>query len=345
VVSDGVTSQRIQWIDAARGVAILLVVLHHAMQVASSSGYSSALWKEVSEAFATLRMPLFFTLSGLLAVNWMSKSWRELLTNKVATFVWLYLLWQAVTVSVRLLFPTGTLTGGTVVRQLVIAVSTPIIPQNSLWFLWALAIFFVLSRLIFQLAPAWLVLSVSAVLSALVFSWTIYIKNPGWSGALENYVFFALGLYGALLIRAFADRVTAIQALAVVAIWAAAVFLTDYRALLLNVPIRLLGVAAGVAIGVLLARSRVLRAAGSRTLVFFLPHYIILGMLGLIVVQVDLGANARMWLPVALFAITLAAAVALHALAHRLRADWFYRLPDPIRRSLVRQPEPQANLN
>jgi hypothetical protein len=68
-------------------------------------------------------------------------------------------------------------------------------------------------------------------------------------------------------------------------------------------------------------------------------------MLGLIVVQVDLGANARMWLPLALFAITLAAAMALRALAHRLRADWLYRLPIPIHRTLVRRPEPQANLN
>lgn len=55
---DGVISNRIRWIDTARGIAILLVVLGHCI------GNST---DPVNKVILSFHMPLFFFISGLCA--------------------------------------------------------------------------------------------------------------------------------------------------------------------------------------------------------------------------------------------------------------------------------------
>lgn len=57
-MSTNISSQRIQWIDIARGIAILLVVLGHCI---------GNLEDPVNRVILAFHMPLFFFLSGLCA--------------------------------------------------------------------------------------------------------------------------------------------------------------------------------------------------------------------------------------------------------------------------------------
>ena len=55
---------RLQYIDALRGISILLVVLHHVInKMGPVMAHTSAL--AVRDTLASFRLPLFFFLSGL----------------------------------------------------------------------------------------------------------------------------------------------------------------------------------------------------------------------------------------------------------------------------------------
>ena len=60
------TSDRIAWIDAARGIGIVLVVIGHVEGGLIDAGIQSgASWAWPSYGLYTFHMPLFFFLAGL----------------------------------------------------------------------------------------------------------------------------------------------------------------------------------------------------------------------------------------------------------------------------------------
>lgn len=78
--------RRMQYIDALRGVSILLVVLHH---VFAKMGPVMALPQALAlrETFASFRMPLFFFLSGFFAwkmsTSWTATKLKSVLSKKI----------------------------------------------------------------------------------------------------------------------------------------------------------------------------------------------------------------------------------------------------------------------
>jgi uncharacterized membrane protein YcfT len=87
---------RLQWVDAGRGISILLVVLYHSTNWLIVAGVHVEGWVEVNRALATLRMPLFFAISGLFAGKWLVASWADLWTTKLRLFIWVFLLWEVI---------------------------------------------------------------------------------------------------------------------------------------------------------------------------------------------------------------------------------------------------------
>lgn len=70
------TSNRIEWIDTAKGICILLVVLHHCSQMMHEPYL-------FSRDVLTFRMPLYFILSGLFFKNYSPKVFLIKKTNKL----------------------------------------------------------------------------------------------------------------------------------------------------------------------------------------------------------------------------------------------------------------------
>lgn len=69
-------SKRIEWIDTAKGICILLVVLHHCAQLLHAS-------YPLEDVFVAFRMPLYFILSGLFFKNYGFRTFIIKKTNRL----------------------------------------------------------------------------------------------------------------------------------------------------------------------------------------------------------------------------------------------------------------------
>ena len=106
------TPSRIDWVDAAKGMSILLVVLHHVVILSEPHGLVPGPVSALNTALASLRMPLFFLASGLFAAAPLAASWRTLLHKRVAFFLYLFVLWTLLQSVVFLALPADGAAAG-----------------------------------------------------------------------------------------------------------------------------------------------------------------------------------------------------------------------------------------
>jgi uncharacterized membrane protein YcfT len=195
--------RRVEWADTGRGLAIALVVLYHATNWLYSAHVHIAPWQDVTGILASLRMPLFFVLAGAFASKWLVAPWRGLLRVKVLLFAWVFLVWMTIG---TLVFPLGLAAQHKpigVTGQLKALLLSPVVPRYELWFIWALALFFVLGRAT-RRVPPWLQLVVAAIASAVGLTlWAELTTGP--TGAVKFYFFFLAGIYGSRRILAFGN--------------------------------------------------------------------------------------------------------------------------------------------
>lgn len=330
---------RLDWVDTGRGLAIALVALFHATSWIAGTGLDVALWADVNTVLSSLRMPLFFALSGLFAAKWLTASWRDLLGSKVLLFVWVLMVWSLIGMIVQL---AGLSIAGNAVnvlagaRGVVLALFNP---PFELWFIWALGLFFVLARAT-RLVPPVLQLVAAGALSA--FGLTVWLQlTTGLTGSAKFYFFFLCGLYLRSWILAFASARAAVL-LSVVVVWAAvstALFVFDLRgfpgAYFLN---GVLGVLAGVAVSRALSRIRLLERLGRQTLPIYLAHtpIIIAIASALVLLPVVVAAlQAVSWLvPPLVAGLAIAGALALHAACRRGVLRFLYEPPSVWVRTL-----------
>jgi uncharacterized membrane protein YcfT len=134
-------------------------------------------------------MPVFFTISGMFAANAARRSWKVTARSRIAKFYYLYVLWFTVHTAVLSLVPHfDTLAAqsvGDLIQQLTI---TP----TNLWYLVALAVYFVIAKLTLKL-PAAVVLVPAFLLSAIASAGLL--AAPGNRGQMyQNLLFFLAGL-------------------------------------------------------------------------------------------------------------------------------------------------------
>lgn len=322
------------WVDAGRGLAICLVALYHATQWLGAPVDVDG-WVTANAMLATLRMPLFFVLAGLFAGKWLTASWSALWSSKLSLFVWVFLVWGAigsVTSVVGRLIQGVPLSDFSAPRILQAWLLSPFAPRFELWFIWALALFFVAAKLLRRVDPR-IQLGVAAIVSAAALSgWET--PNIGWSGVLKYFVFFLAGLYLKERVLALGRRRPGPLLVGAVVAWAAlsvAIPLFDLRTIpglyFVNC---VLGVVAGVTIARMLVGVPRLAAIGANTLPVYLTHtpLIILTTFTLALVDrvVPLDPIAALLPPaVALLAIVLSLVVS--ALASRGPLAVLYRAP------------------
>lgn len=327
---------RVAWVDAARGTAIALVVLHHASLRSAAAG-SAEWWVDLTTMLQTVRMPLFFTIAGLLAARWVSgrTPWGQLLRGKVLLFVWVYLVWLAVRYAWFLVMPGGR--AMTPYDELVVRLWLP----AGGWFVMALAVMFVLARLTTRL-PRLPVLVVAATASIVFLADVVRLGNLMWDGVGAYLFFFLAGTALRHHVFAVAERVTRAGALLVVAGWATA-YLGCAAAGVTETPgvgfaLRVAGVAAGVSVGLLLQHRAAVRALGRSTLPIYLTHQL------LVVTAVAWLASTwgmaehpllHVAAPVLLTIVVLPLSHGLGRAAPRVGLGWLFDLPWRSRRRAV----------
>ncbi len=325
-------TRRVGWADTGRGLAIALVVLYHATNWLYSAHVHVAPWKDVTGVLASLRMPLFFVLSGAFASKWLAAPWRRLLRVKVLLFAWVFLVWMTIG---TLVFPLGLAAQHKpvgITGQIKALLLSPVVPRYELWFIWALALFFVLCRATRRVAP-WLQLAVAAVASAVGLTvWAELTTGP--TGAVKFYFFFLAGMYGSRRILAFGNSAGPAQLTGLGILWlvvSVVLYAFDLRGVFglyfLNC---VLGVGGGIALS--RALSRVVRLAwlGQRTLPVYLAHTPFVILIVFVLSRSPfhgLVSAVPLLLPPLVAVVALLAALGLHSLAQRAGLTALYEPP------------------
>ncbi len=184
---------RLAWADAAKGLCIVLVVLHHTTVKHLPSVAPAELvgvvegWLALTAALKPVRMPLFFLLSGLFAAGAVRRPWSQVLTSRVLSPYWVYTVWLgllAVVFSVeRTLVMNRTQGLGDLVADLVFA-------STGVWFLYALAVYFALTKLLLPLHALPLV-TAAALLATSVSA--LPMAHANREAVLVHFVYFLLG--------------------------------------------------------------------------------------------------------------------------------------------------------
>ncbi|MBF7073558.1 acyltransferase [Glaciecola sp. MH2013] len=94
-------SNRIAWIDMAKGLTIFLVVFHHAFMGAKNLGLVSSSVFELYELSRPFRMPLFFLVAGLFTKSALQKPFTVFARQKLLYFLYFYVLWNTISVVIR----------------------------------------------------------------------------------------------------------------------------------------------------------------------------------------------------------------------------------------------------
>lgn len=126
---------RLEHIDAAKGLSIFLVVYWHSVD--NRLVINEALWM--------LRMPLFFFASGLFAKAVIDRPWVPFLRDKVGNILYLYVLWTFLvfgsTILIAQAFGPDPIDWTRPFRLFVE-------PPQTLWFMYALAVAFLLAKIL-----------------------------------------------------------------------------------------------------------------------------------------------------------------------------------------------------
>jgi uncharacterized membrane protein YcfT len=253
----------------------VLVTLIHATDWIQETSIRIPGWVHVNEVLSTLRMPLFFVCAGILAAKWVTVGWGELVPRKVAFLALVYLIWQPVGSLAALIATRFNGDELTLVRMLGSLALTPVRPRFELWFLWALALFFVLARASARL-PRTPQLVVAAGIAAVWFSTLVPETNLGWDGSAKYYVFFLLGCYHRPHLEGFVEHLGFEASLLLIGGWFLLAAVAETAGIDhlpgVGLLVRLVGVAAGFALARRLVSVTLLSYLGSRTLPIYLAH-------------------------------------------------------------------------
>lgn len=273
-----VREARIAWVDYAKGICIIMVVMMHAtLDYEFSAG--SAGWLHHVVVFArSFRMPDFFLLAGIFLSLSINSSLVDYVDRKFIHFLYFYLIWLLIQLSIT----ESDLLLENPVEFLAAYLFAWIEPINTLWFVHMLAIFYMVTRVL-RRAPKALVLLVAAILQiAFALQWI----DTGWSVAdrfFDRYVYFFAGYALAPWIFAFARHVRSWPRAALLGLflWGVSNWLltsTDRDTLpIVSLLLGFAGAAAIVSAGSLLAMqtwTNWLRYCGANSIVIYLSFFL-----------------------------------------------------------------------
>src|ERR1700759_1112662 len=87
---------RVDWVDYARGICIVMVVMMHSTLGVELAAGREGFMHAVVEFARPFRMPDFFLISGLFLARVIDRDWRDYLDKKVVHFAYFYVLWVTI---------------------------------------------------------------------------------------------------------------------------------------------------------------------------------------------------------------------------------------------------------
>ena len=273
--SNGTSEGRVDWVDYAKGICIVMVVMMHSVLGVELAAGQTGFMHAVVTFAKPFRMPDFFLISGLFLGLVIDRDWRTYLDRKVVHFAYFYVLW--VTIQFGFKAPAFAAEQGWAHVGMEYLESF-IDPFGTLWFIYLLPIFFVVIKLTRNM-PAILIWGAAALLESahIATTWTVIDEFSA------RFVYVYSGYLFADYVFALSNQARAHPALALggLAAWAlvngslVALGLSEWPAI--SLILGLSGACAIITIGTLLAHMRwlnVLRFCGEHSIVIYLAFFL-----------------------------------------------------------------------
>lgn len=319
-------TERIDWVDYAKGICIVMVVMMHSVLGVELAAGQTGYMHYLVEFAKPFRMPDFFLISGLFLARVIDRDWRTYLDRKVMHFLYFYVLW--VTIQFGFKAPGFAAEHGWpyVARLYLLSY---IDPFGTLWFIYLLPVFFVLTKAVRSMPPV-LIWGIAALLESLHVA-------TGWTAIDEfcaRFVYFYSGYLFAAQVFALSDQARARPVLALIglATWAivnaALVHGGVSEWAVVSLVLGFAGAAAIIVIGTLLAKMQWLAAVrflGEHSIVVYLAFFLPMATSRAVLLKfapLDIGTIALL-----VTVSGVAGALAIWWLALRLRADFLFERP------------------
>lgn len=345
---------RLAWVDAARALCVLAVVVMHttiSLLAVLEPDPLDMTWRHIVDAMTPFRMPALSLLSGMLLASRIRAGFSDRRSlASIALSAWLYVVWLAVFFIVALTIGTSIWLGqfgyGETRDSLGSFVDQLVLPRTVLWYVLALAVWSAILAAVRQVPPA-AVLIVLSALSIVSFS----LPSDGAEqhpNMVRYFVFFAVGVYASGQIRERIARAPWTTALTGVAVFIVTSFIASFGPServddLLTVPRDIAGaiivMVLAAALCMLPGVGRGLAWIGRRTLPIYVMHGILLDLL---VMHSGWWSAlfedhvARAIAPVVIMLAITGVAVGLHALAALTPARTLFALPVAWKRRILK---------
>ena len=320
---------RIDWVDYAKGICIVLVVMMHStLGVEKAAGTVSWLHGFIDWA-KPFRMPDFFMISGLFLASSIDKPWRKYLDSKVLHFLYFYVLWLFLQTIFKACLVCG-LDGA--IEASKVFLTGFVEPFGTLWFIYLLPIFFVTIKLLRNVPPLLMFLAGALLLSVRV--------DTGWlliDEFASRFVYFYVGFWLAKYIFAFAAEIGAKPIAAIFAglvIWGFGNYQMVQSGFSLlpgfSLVLGLIGACAVVSTGVLLSKFKMahaLRYCGQNSIVIYLSFFLFMATSRTIFLKLvphfDLG-----WMSLIVTTSGVIGPIVLFWLTRNTKLDFLFKRPE-----------------
>ncbi len=187
-------SNQVQWINYAKGIAIILIVYRHSLTGMTAAGISvNNYFITANEVVLSFRMPLFFIISGFFFSNsFVKKGFLNFTKSRAFTILYPYFIWGGLQIGIQILLSAYTNKSKSVHDFLNLIISPRSVDQFwYLYTLFAVTLLYSIFHLIFKGNK------ILQLLTGVVFYGFINLLAKAelpWLIA-NFYIYFALGDY------------------------------------------------------------------------------------------------------------------------------------------------------
>ncbi len=196
-------SDRLLWIDTAKGIGIVLVVLGHVLVGLNGAGLiaDKKMYVLAFDIIYSFHMPLFFFLSGLFFLHsYRKRGALPLIGNKMATIVYPFVIWSAIQIIIEATLANYTNNDESFGHLLTMF----LYPKSQFWFLQALFLMFVSYAFLFSVFKHWAIwITTLLSLCLFIFQDSLLMNMAITDNVIRNIIYFNAGIVTAYTVKSF----------------------------------------------------------------------------------------------------------------------------------------------
>lgn len=194
---------RLIWVDTAKGIGIVLVVLGHVLVGLNGAGLinDKKMYTLAFDIIYSFHMPLFFFLSGLFFLHSYTKRGAlSLIGNKMSTIVYPFVIWSAIQIIIEATLANYTNNDESFGHLLTML----LYPKSQFWFLQALFLMFVSYALLFSIfkhRAIWI--TTLLALCLFIFQDSLLMHMAITDNVIRNIIYFNAGIVLVYTVKSF----------------------------------------------------------------------------------------------------------------------------------------------